>query len=298
MTALILALLAQVPGPMNLNGTNITSVYCDGGVACLKQGSRLTIIGTPSGGGGSGGKVAEAYMADASIFATQLAADPAACPGGQFVTDLAANGALTCATPAGSGGKVAEAYMADAAISAQQAGFAYAADAAYQAQFATTANVAYSADASYQSQIAGVANVAYSADASVFAAVATVATSAYAADASITAQYLTLTCSAGQYVTCSGSGCSCSTPAGGGGGSSNFSAGTAVFEGKSDTLATVTAAWATSSSAILCTAEGEESSVEGLLTLVKSKAAGSFVVRASVPRGTHTGNLPFTCTGL
>jgi len=42
---------------------------------------------------------------------------------------------------------------------------------------------------------------------------------AYMADASITAQYLTLTCSGGQYVTCNGSSCSCSTPAGGSGGS-------------------------------------------------------------------------------
>jgi hypothetical protein len=296
MTALILALLTQVPNPMNLNGTNITSVYCDGGVACLKQGSRLTIIGTPSSGGGSGGKVAEAYMADASIFATQLAADPTACPGGQFVTDLAANGALTCATPAGSGGKVSEAYMADAAITAQQAGFAYAADASV---FAVVSGTAYSADAAYQTQFATTANVAFSADASYFSSVATVATSAYAADASISAMYLTLTCSAGQFVTCSGSACSCSTPSGGGGGgSANYSSGTATFSGKSDTTTTVTAAWATSGSSIICSAQAEESSVEAMQSVVTTKATGSFVVRSYVLQGTHTGALPFTCTGL
>lgn len=38
---------------------------------------------------------------------------------------------------------------------------------------------------------------------------------AYMADAGITAQYLPLTCSAGQFVTCAGTSCSCSTPAGG-----------------------------------------------------------------------------------
>ncbi|MBL0304428.1 MAG: hypothetical protein IPQ23_22505 [Cytophagaceae bacterium] len=38
---------------------------------------------------------------------------------------------------------------------------------------------------------------------------------AWAADAGITAQYLPLTCGAGQFVTCNGSSCSCSTPAGG-----------------------------------------------------------------------------------
>ena len=38
---------------------------------------------------------------------------------------------------------------------------------------------------------------------------------AFMADASITATYLTITCAAGEYVTCTGSACSCSTPAGG-----------------------------------------------------------------------------------
>lgn len=33
--------------------------------------------------------------------ATALAVDPSACPGGQFVTDLAANGTLTCSSPPG-----------------------------------------------------------------------------------------------------------------------------------------------------------------------------------------------------
>ena len=223
------------------------------------------------------------------------------------------------------------AYSADASYSAQiatTAQVAYSADASYSAQLAGTANVAYSADASYLSSIATVARSAYEADASVFTkqfitdptdcaggqfATAidvlgnlTCATpsgsggkvaEAYMADASISAQYLTLTCGGGQFVTCAGTSCSCATPSGGGG-SSNFSAGTAVFAGKSDALTTVTAAWATSSSAILCTADGEEASVEGLTTVVKSKAAGSFVVRSYVTLGTHTGNLPFTCTGL
>ncbi len=41
---------------------------------------------------------------DANVAtATALAANPAACPGGQFVTDIAADGTLTCTTPSGSG---------------------------------------------------------------------------------------------------------------------------------------------------------------------------------------------------
>ena len=37
----------------------------------------------------------------AAATATALAANPAACGAGQFVNDIAANGDLTCATPAG-----------------------------------------------------------------------------------------------------------------------------------------------------------------------------------------------------
>jgi len=44
------------------------------------------------------GELPDARVAD-TITAGQLAADPVACPGGQFVTDLSAAGVLTCATP-------------------------------------------------------------------------------------------------------------------------------------------------------------------------------------------------------
>lgn len=85
--------------------------------------------------------------------------------------------------------------------------------------------------------------------------------------------------------------------ASGGSGSANFAADTATFAGKSDALKTVTAAWASGASSIICTADGEEASVEGAQFVVTSKAAGSFVVRSYVLQGTHTGALPFTCTG-
>jgi hypothetical protein len=86
------------------------------------------------------------------------------------------------------------------------------------------------------------------------------------------------------------------TPSGGGG-SANFVADTATFAGKSDALKTVTAAWASGSSNIICAADGEEASVEGAQFVVTSKAAGSFVVRAYVLQGRRTGATPFTCTG-
>lgn len=87
--------------------------------------------------------------------------------------------------------------------------------------------------------------------------------------------------------------------ASGGGGAGNFISDTVTFSaGKYDATRTVTAAWATPSSKILCVADGEEASVEGLVVTVLTKSSGSFVVRAEPRNGRHTGALPFTCTGL
>lgn len=134
----MLRLLAAVivAQPFNLNVQAPTRFYCDGGVECHRNGATLVVLGTGSGSAPAG-KVAEAYMADAAIaaqvaqvaysadasvfsseaavarsayaadaatFATQLATDPTACTAGQFVTDVAANGTLTCATPSGGSG--------------------------------------------------------------------------------------------------------------------------------------------------------------------------------------------------
>lgn len=83
-----------------------------------------------------------------------------------------------------------------------------------------------------------------------------------------------------------------------GGGAGNFVSDTVTFSaGKYDATRTVTAAWATPSSKILCVADGEEASVEGLVVTVLTKSSGSFVVRAEPRNGRHTGALPFTCTG-
>jgi hypothetical protein len=56
-----------------------------------------TVTGTFSG------NLTGAVTGNAST-ATALAADPAACTAGQYVSDIAANGTLTCGTPAGGGG--------------------------------------------------------------------------------------------------------------------------------------------------------------------------------------------------
>jgi hypothetical protein len=119
---------------------------------------------------------------------------------------------------------------------------------------------------------------------------------AYMADASITAEYLPLTCAPGQFVTCTGTACSCATPSGGGG-SANYSPGTLTFDGGYDAVSTVTAAWATGSSSVICGPVGEEASVEGLAVVPLTLSVGSFTVRGEPRSGTHSGNLSFVCTG-
>lgn len=48
--------------------------------------------------------------------ATALAANPSACPGGQFVTDIAADGTLTCSSPSGSGDVLGPGTHADSYV--------------------------------------------------------------------------------------------------------------------------------------------------------------------------------------
>lgn len=103
----------------------------------------------------------------------------------------------------------------------------------------------------------------------------------------------------GAGVTCSDSGGkTVCTISGGGGGSVNVASGVASFDGGAfDALTTVTAAWATPSSSIVCSPTGEEASVEGLVTTVVTRGSGSFVVRSEPRNGTHWGDLPFSCIG-
>lgn len=82
-----------------------------------------------------------------------------------------------------------------------------------------------------------------------------------------------------------------------GGGSANFSADSAAFAATPDALKSVDAGWATPSSSIICSAADEEGSIESVQFTVTTRGTGSYVVRAQVPVGTHTGSLAFTCTG-
>lgn len=88
------------------------------------------------------------------------------------------------------------------------------------------------------------------------------------------------------------------TPAGGGGGNIHAAAGAVYFDGGSlDAETTVSAAWSSPTHTIVCTATGEEASVEGLQVTVLSQTSGSFTVRAEPRDGTHRGALPFVCLG-
>jgi len=104
----------------------------------------------------------------------------------------------------------------------------------------------------------------------------------------------------GAGITCSDTGgvTVCTVSGGGGGGSVNVASGVASFDGGSfDALTTVTAAWATPSSTIVCSPTGEEASVEGLVTTVVTRGSGSFVVRSEPRERSHWGDLPFLCIG-
>lgn len=115
----------------------VIGVDCRGaGVTCVRDGGYLFVT-IPGGGGGAGGKVAESYMADASItaqvanvaysadasyqsqlsgtanvaysadasfYSNQFITNPTDCGGGQFANAIDSSGNLSCATPAGGSG--------------------------------------------------------------------------------------------------------------------------------------------------------------------------------------------------
>lgn len=191
-------------------------IDCRTNMTCGVDGGVLYLSAT---GGGSSGKVAEAYMADASITA-QVAA---------------------------------VAYSADASYYAQTAGVAgtaFSADASVYAVVATTAGSAYSADAAYFAQVATVAQTAYSADASVYTAAfdhdpAACAVGQYVSDISPTG---VLTCS-----TPSGGG-----GGGGPPWSVNRADAQIVLTGAGLFSQTVVATWITSASHAMCQVLGTD----------------------------------------
>ena len=246
--------------------TNL-AVTCGGGQYVTCTGTACT-CSTPAG---SGGKVSEAYMADAATQAQYAYLADAAAYATQAGTAYGADASVYAQQAVTS----QVSYSADAAVTAVVAQFAYAADASSTAQQATTAitsQFSFAADAStfavvaqtaYAADAATQAQYAFSADAAGFSGWSYVSANSYAADASYwsqdagkadTAVRLALTCSAGQFVTCNGVTCSCSTPSGGGGagGSANVVGVDVTMSGPFGKATVTGQTWVGSTSSIIC----------------------------------------------
>ena len=80
-------------------------VDCLAGMTCSVDGGVLYLQGAASSGGGyDGGKVNDAYAADASITAQTFDHNPTDCSATQYATAIDSAGNLTCSTPPSSGG--------------------------------------------------------------------------------------------------------------------------------------------------------------------------------------------------
>ena len=83
--------------PTTITGTaNQITASASTGAITLSIPTNPTLPGTTTG-------TFSGNLTGNAATATALAANPAACGAGDFVTDIAANGTLTCATPAGGG---------------------------------------------------------------------------------------------------------------------------------------------------------------------------------------------------
>lgn len=312
MTLLTAFLLAQT---MNLNQAPILCMdegaYCradrlrafelncsGAGITCAQTGGRMTV--TVSGGGGGSSPTVSCVAGEALSWngttwlcvsnvstATALAADPAACGAGTYVSDIAANGTLSCGTPTGT-------YVLPDATSLITGGVRLTGD------LAGTATSPAVVDDSHNHTGATISGLDTS---------------------DITTGTLpqvrggmgvaSLTCSAGQFVTCNGTLCSCSTPSGGGGGGSanvlevdvDFGTGTNSVE-----VVVTGQAWVAATSVILCVptmvatstrAEGEEDAViEGLTAAIHTRVAATGFTLYVAPRdGVASGVFKFHCTG-
>ena len=229
MTVLVALLLPATVYAQNMNlwpvdvrdeGTRLSkwrayAADCRGaGVTCTSDGGVWTI--TVSGGGGGStpdvtcaadqalswngtawscvSKISAAYAADASVTAqtaTALAADPAACSAGQYASDISAAGVLTCGTPPGT-------YTLPGSTSAVTGGIRLTGDLGGTATSPTVVDDSHAHTGTTISAL-DTGDIT----------TGTLSQARGGMGAS------SLTCGGGQYVTCNGTACSCSTPAGG-----------------------------------------------------------------------------------
>lgn len=217
---LLLILLAQIPS-LNLNNQPVLcmdegsycradrlrafEINCSGaGISCAQTGGRMTV--TVSGGGGSTPTVTcgagEALSWNGTTWlcvstistASALASDPTACGAGQYVSDISAAGALTCSTPPGT-------YTLPDSTSGVTGGVRLAGDLGGTA---TSPSVVDDSHAHTGTTISALDT----------GDITTGTLSGARGGLGATQP----TCTAGDFLTCNGTTCSCSTPSGGGGG--------------------------------------------------------------------------------
>jgi hypothetical protein len=80
---------------------NVSGLF--GGIDATSTSTANALVRRDGSGGFAAGTIT-ANLTGNSSTASALASDPTACGSGQYVTDIAANGTLTCGTPAGAGG--------------------------------------------------------------------------------------------------------------------------------------------------------------------------------------------------
>ena len=83
------------------------------GLSAVSTNTVSTLVKRDSSGNFSAGTITATLSGNATT-ATALAANPAACSAGQYVSDIAANGTLTCGTPAGTGAFVEDGFTSSA----------------------------------------------------------------------------------------------------------------------------------------------------------------------------------------
>jgi len=217
MTLLAALLLAQVSS-LNLNRepllcmdegaycsvrkTRAFELNCSGaGITCAQTGGRMTV--TVSGGGGGSTPTVSCSAGQALSWdgaswscvstistASALASDPTACSAGQFVSDISAAGALTCSTPPGT-------YSLPDSTSSVTGGVRLTGDLGGTA---TSPSVVDDSHAHTGTTISALDTGDI-----------TTGTLSQARGGMGAAS---LTCSAGDFVTCNGTTCSCATPSG------------------------------------------------------------------------------------
>lgn len=263
-----------------LTSSGTTAMACTSTLTASDLVCAGTCVADAEIAGVSGSKVSGAVPT-----ATALAADPAACGAGAYVSDISAAGVLTCSAPPGT-------YALPDSTSLVTGGVRLAGDLAGTA---TSPSVVDDSHAHTASTISALDT-------------SDVTTGVFVA-ARGALGIAQPTCTAGQFLTCNGTTCSCGTPSGGGGSANvvevdiNFGAGA-----DSASVVVTGQAWVTTSSKILCVPtmlatstrdEGAEDAVaEGLIGAVHSRVnATGFTLFASPRLGVAVGIYKFHCTG-